>query len=314
MGFDPSRFAGPVAAELQCGLCGRVLEEPLSTPCGHVFCAGCLLPWAARRRRCPLRCRPLAAAELRPVLPLRSLVQKLEVKCDYSPRGCGRTVRLRELPAHLAACRYGPAGPAEPQPRAGLPTGRSPGSSAGQPRAGGGRRCLLALRGGGNTEPGHELKREALRWSRREKSLLAQLSALQSEVQLTARRYQAKFGQYMSHISSIARDLAGSQPGKGGERKPLMIMLHRENDTLGFNIIGGRPRQSNQEESAEGIYVSKILENGPADKAEGLQIHDKIIEFFGEYSHNGFEAHVSKASFNKDEVLRLILAEVTYIC
>ncbi|CAN0002575.1 unnamed protein product, partial [Bubo scandiacus] len=64
----------------------------------------------------------------------------------------------------------------------------------------------------------------------------------------------------------------------GGEPKPLTIMLHRENDTLGFNIIGGRPDQSNQEESAEGIYVSKILENGPADKAEGLQIHDKIIE------------------------------------
>uniref|UniRef100_A0A8B9IYC0 RING-type domain-containing protein n=1 Tax=Amazona collaria TaxID=241587 RepID=A0A8B9IYC0_9PSIT len=98
----------PSPRRLQCKLCGRVLEEPLSTPCGHVFCAGCLLPWAARRRRCPLRCRPLAAAELRPVLPLRSLVQKLEVKCDYSPRGCGRTVRLRELPAHLAACRYGP--------------------------------------------------------------------------------------------------------------------------------------------------------------------------------------------------------------
>lgn len=36
--------------------------------------------------------------------------------------------------------------------------------------------------------------------------------------------------------------------------------------------------QNNQEESAEGIYVSKILENGPADKAEGLKIHDKIIE------------------------------------
>ncbi|KAL2309465.1 hypothetical protein Nmel_005666 [Mimus melanotis] len=227
MGFDPSRFAGPVAAELQCGLCGRVLEEPLSTPCGHVFCAGCLLPWAARRRRCPLRCRPLAAADLRPVLPLRSLVQKLEVKCDYSPRGCGRTVRLLELPAHLAACRYGQPGPAEPQPRARHPSGRSPKSSAGQPRAGGGHRCLRALRGGGAPEPGHELKREALRWSRREKSLLGQLSALQSEVQLTARRYQAKFGQYMSHISSIARDLAGSQPGKvsaaagiGGAARP----------------------------------------------------------------------------------------------
>ncbi|XP_072731386.1 PDZ domain-containing RING finger protein 4 isoform X2 [Ciconia boyciana] len=300
MGFDPSRFAAPVAAELQCKLCGRVLEEPLSTPCGHVFCAGCLLPWAARRRRCPLRCQPLAAAELRPVLPLRSLVQKLEVKCDYSPRGCGRTVRLRELPAHLAACRYGPPppppGPAEPepQPRGGPPPGRSGGGSAGQPRrpepgapprprAGGGHRCLRALRGGGgggSPEPGPELKKEALRWSRREKSLLAQLSALQSEVQLTARRYQAKFGQYMSHISSITRDLAGSHR-QAGEPKPLTIMLHRENDTLGFNIIGGRPNQNNQEESAEGIYVSKILENGPADKAEGLQIHDKIIEVNG---------------------------------
>ncbi|CAN0002644.1 unnamed protein product, partial [Bubo scandiacus] len=142
MGFDPSRFAAPVAAELQCKLCGRVLEEPLSTPCGHVFCAGCLLPWAARRRRCPLRCRPLAAAELRPVLPLRSLVQKLEVKCDYSPRGCGRTVRLRELPAHLAACRYGPPPPgpaAEPEPR-----GRPP------PRPLGGRlRGAAAATGGG---------------------------------------------------------------------------------------------------------------------------------------------------------------------
>ncbi|XP_061876441.1 PDZ domain-containing RING finger protein 4 isoform X1 [Colius striatus] len=274
MGFDPSRFAVPVAAELQCKLCGRVLEEPLSTPCGHVFCAGCLLPWAARRRRCPLRCQPLAAAELRPVLPLRSLVQKLEVKCDYSPRGCGRTVRLRELPAHLAACRYGPPppGPAAPQ----LPRpGRSGGGSAGQPR-----RPKPGPGAGGGPEPGLEAKREALRWGKREKSLLAQLSALQSEVQLTARRYQAKFGQYMSHISSITRDLAGGHR-EGGQPKPLTIMLHRENDTLGFNIVGGRPNQNNQEEPAEGIYVSKILKNGPADKAEGLQIHDKIIEVNG---------------------------------
>ncbi|XP_053912288.1 PDZ domain-containing RING finger protein 4 isoform X3 [Cuculus canorus] len=264
MGFDPSRFAAPVAAELQCKLCGRVLEEPLSTPCGHVFCAGCLLPWASRRRRCPLRCRPLAAAELRPVLPLRSLVQKLEVKCDYSPRGCGRTVRLRELPAHLAACRYGPA---EPQPP-------------------GGRRCPR--------EPRPGAKRDALRWSRREKSLLAQLSALQSEVQQTARRYQAKFGQYMSHIGSVARDRAGGQPGKakGGEPKPLTVMLHRENDTLGFNIIGGRPNQVNgkdlskatHEEAVEAFrnakdpIVVQVLRRAPISKAHGSSQDVQLVD------------------------------------
>jgi len=39
-----------------------------------------------------------------------------------------------------------------------------------------------------------------------------------------------------------------------------------------------------------------------------------LFTFFGDYTHNGFQVHVSKASFNKDEVLRLILAEVSYIC
>lgn len=206
MGFDPERFAAPVAAELQCKLCGRVLEEPLATPCGHVFCAGCLLPWAARRGRCPLRCRPLAPADLRPVLPLRSLVQKLEVKCDYSPRGCRRVLRLRELPAHLAACRYGPPAARPPGPEEGGPPGT--------PRPGEGHRRPRALRGGGpEPGPGPEPRREAVSWSRREKALLAQLWALQSEVRLTALRYQAKFGQYMSHISSITRDLTGGRRG-----------------------------------------------------------------------------------------------------
>lgn len=59
-------------------------------------------------------------------------------------------------------------------------------------------------------------------------------------------------------------------------------MLEREDDTLGFNIIGGRPYQNSQKQSApEGIYVSKILENGPADRADGLEVHDKIIAVNG---------------------------------
>ncbi|XP_049481252.1 PDZ domain-containing RING finger protein 4-like [Panthera uncia] len=82
----------------------------------------------------------------------------------------------------------------------------------------------------------------------------------------------------MAHVRNFARDL-GDGHGPDEEHKPLTIVLERENDTLGFNIIGGRPNQNNKEEtSKEGIYVSKILENGPADRADGLEIHDKIIE------------------------------------
>lgn len=36
-----------------------------------------------------------------------------------------------------------------------------------------------------------------------------QLWALQGEVQLTARRYQEKFTQYMAHVRNFARDLGG---------------------------------------------------------------------------------------------------------
>uniref|UniRef100_A0A8C3XNT2 RING-type domain-containing protein n=1 Tax=Chelydra serpentina TaxID=8475 RepID=A0A8C3XNT2_CHESE len=178
MGFDLDRFAAPVDPDLQCKLCSKVLEEPLSTPCGHVFCAGCLLPWAAQRRLCPLQCQPLSATELHQVLPLRSLIQKLEIKCDYSPRGCGRTVRLHQLAAH--SCEHRPAGLC--QQGCGLLLLQRDLLAGGA-----GHCCLRALRSQNGSLQGQragleqELKRQALKWSKREKALLAQLAALQSE-------------------------------------------------------------------------------------------------------------------------------------
>lgn len=277
MGFALDRFVEDVDPDFECKLCGQVLEEPLCTPCGHVFCASCLLPWAARRRRCPLQCQPLAPGDLYRVLPLRSLVQKLRIQCDYRARGCSLSVRLNELAAHVERCEFGPgpslqgrvSGPGDRR-RGDVPAwevgGQAPeaGQGAGEGLPGG--------RGGGEPEPG------VLAWRRRERALLAQLWALQGEVQFAARRYQEKFARYMAHVRNFARDLGGGR-GRGGEHKPFTIVLERQNDTLGFNIIGGRPHQTNQEKKlAEGIYVSKILENGPADRADGLEIHDKIIE------------------------------------
>ncbi|XP_053517833.1 PDZ domain-containing RING finger protein 4 isoform X1 [Artibeus jamaicensis] len=275
MGFALERFAEAVDPDFECKLCGQVLEEPLCTPCGHVFCAGCLLPWAARWRLCPLQCQPLAPGELYRVLPLRSLIHKLRIRCDYCARGCGRSIPLHELEAHVERCDFGPS-------RSGLwgyvvgPGGRggkdvpARGGCGTAPRAardGSARGGLPSGRCGSGRGPGPRV----LAWRRREK-------ALQGEVPLTARRYQEKFTQYMAHVRNFARDLNGGH-GRDGEYKPFTIVLERENDTLGFNIIGGRPNQ--EEISTEGIYVSKILENGPADRADGLEIHDKIVEVNG---------------------------------
>ncbi|XP_044612152.2 PDZ domain-containing RING finger protein 4 isoform X1 [Equus asinus] len=287
MGFALERFSEAVDPDLECKLCGQVLEEPLCTPCGHVFCARCLLPWAARRRRCPLQCQPLAPGELYRVLPLRSLIQKLRIQCDYRSRGCDHSVRLRELAAHVERCDFGPTRRhhrrrgcgSGPGCRGGgnVPARGRGGPAPGADRGGGARGAPPGGRCGSGQGPGPQV----LAWRRREKALLAQLWALQGAVQLTVRRYQEKFTQYMAHVRNFAGDLGGGH-SPDGEHKPFTIVLERENDTLGFNIIGGRPNRNNQEEtSAEGIYVSKILENGPADRADGLEIHDKIIEVNG---------------------------------
>ncbi|XP_008138785.2 PDZ domain-containing RING finger protein 4 isoform X1 [Eptesicus fuscus] len=287
MGFALERFAEALGPDLECKLCGRVLEEPLCTPCGHVFCASCLLPWAARRRRCPLQCQPLAPGELYRVLPLRSLIRKLRIRCDPRARGCGRSVGRHELEAHAERRDFGPArrggcvsGPVGRGGGGGgedVPARGGCGAAPGAGRGGGARGGLPGGCCGSGRGPGARV----LAWRRREQALLAQLWALQDEVQLAARRYREKFAQYMAHVRNFARDLGGGH-GPGGEHKPFTILLERENDTLGFNIIGGRPNQNGQEEiSREGIYVSKILKNGPADRAEGLEIHDKIIEVNG---------------------------------
>nr|XP_033815178.1 PDZ domain-containing RING finger protein 4 isoform X1 [Geotrypetes seraphini] len=306
MGFDLDRFSEAVDANLQCKLCDKVLEEPLSTPCGHVFCAGCLLPWAAQKRLCPLRCQPISAEELHQVLPLRNLIRKLEIKCEHHRRGCGKLLRLRDSAEHAEMCDFSPAACRNGGCREVLDLRDMDAhvrescehAAVGVCPEGCGllllRRdvlrgehcCLRALRAQNGVLLGkragleQELRKQAARWGKREKSLLARLSALQNEVQLTALRSQKKFNEYMAHVGNITKNLASHC--RGGEPKPLTIVLQKESDSLGFNIIGGRPNQTNQEEaSAEGIYVSKILPNGPADKVEGLQIHDRIIEVNG---------------------------------
>ncbi|KAF7246492.1 PDZ domain-containing RING finger protein 4, partial [Varanus komodoensis] len=77
---------------------------------------------------------------------------------------------------------------------------------------------------------------------------------------------------------ALLREPSVKEIRRGGKPKCLTIMLHRENNTLGFNIVGGQPGQDNHLEPANGIYVSRILKNGPADTSDGMHINDKIIE------------------------------------
>nr|XP_015090105.2 E3 ubiquitin-protein ligase PDZRN3 [Vicugna pacos] len=309
MGFELDRFDGDVDPDLKCALCHKVLEDPLTTPCGHVFCAGCVLPWVVQEGSCPAHCRGrLSAKELNHVLPLKRLILKLDIKCAHAARGCGQVVKLQQLPEHLERCEFAPARcrhagcgqvllrrdveahmrdacDARPvgrcQEGCGLPL------THGEQRAGG-HCCARALRAHNGALQARlgalhkALKKEALRAGKREKSLVAQLAAAQLELQMTALRYQKKFTEYSARLDSLSRCVATPPGGKGEETKSLTLVLHRDSGSLGFNIIGGRPCVDNQDgSSSEGIFVSKIVDSGPAAKDGGLQIHDRIIEVNG---------------------------------
>lgn len=247
MGFELDRFDGDVDPDLKCALCHKVLEDPLTTPCGHVFCAGCVLPWVVQEGSCPARCRGrLSAKELNHVLPLKRLILKLDIKCAHAARGCGRVVKLQELPEHLERCDFAPARcrhagcaqvllrrdveahmreacDARPvgrcQEGCGLPLTR------GEQRAGG-HCCARALRAHNGALQARlaalrkALKKEALRAGKREQSLVAQLAAAQLELQMTALRYQKKFTEYSARLDSLSRCVAAPPGDKVGARPP----------------------------------------------------------------------------------------------
>uniref|UniRef100_A0A9J7Z5D9 PDZ domain containing RING finger 3a n=1 Tax=Cyprinus carpio carpio TaxID=630221 RepID=A0A9J7Z5D9_CYPCA len=264
MGFDLDRFEGPVDPDLICKLCGKVLEDPLSTPCGHVFCAACALQWLSKVSSCPVQCQKITSKELNHVLPLKNIILKLDIKCDHRERGCNRVMKLQHLPEHAETCEFSPVRCGNEGCGAVL----SLKDVASHMQEGCERRavdvckdgcglaltlkersedhsCIQALK----THSGllqtkvlsleKELKRRSLSFSKREKSLLSKLSALHCELHITALTFQKKITEYKSRIDSLSNSWMPLE--KGEETRSLKVTLHRTSSgSLGFSIIGGR--------------------------------------------------------------------------
>ncbi|XP_054640193.1 E3 ubiquitin-protein ligase PDZRN3-B isoform X1 [Dunckerocampus dactyliophorus] len=306
MGFELDRFNGTVDPDFKCNLCNKVLEDPLTTPCGHVFCSGCVVPWVVQQSSCPVKCQQISTKELNHVLPLKNLILKLEIKCDNHARGCEAVVKLQHLAEHAGMCDYSPAKCSNKGCNAVLslrdmdahmretcdfrPVGLCE-SGCGltltqKEQQLSNHCCVRALKAHNSVLQykmmclDREFKKQTIEANKREKALLAQLSAAHSELQMTAVKYQKKFSEYSERIDSLTRTVTFSC--KEGETKSVTVVLLREGGSLGFNIMGGRPcADDNDSTLNEGIFVSKIIEDGPADNEDGLQLHDRIIEVNG---------------------------------
>ncbi|KFM10282.1 E3 ubiquitin-protein ligase PDZRN3, partial [Aptenodytes forsteri] len=302
MGFELDRFNGDVDPDFKCNLCNKVLEDPLTTPCGHVFCAGCVPPWVVQQGSCPVNCQRISTKELNHVLPLKSLILKLDIKCDNHARGCEAVVPLQHLGEHAETCDFSPAN----WPRrlcsfsAVLQKAVTQFSEAASNLKKAGR-CHVTtdLRSSGQSITclsqhfGQLSNTNSFRVSAYSKHAVPLLSLVNYDlysyficfvIRCNCSRYvKTEVGlaltNWVHRLDVVIAKLTAGCSGSSVETKALTLVLHRDSGSLGFNIIGGRPCVDNQDgSSSEGIYVSKIVDTGPAAKEGGLQIHDRIIE------------------------------------
>lgn len=87
MGYDLLRFISEVDEEFHCSICTMVLEDPVQSPCEHLFCNKCITDWLATDRRCPVDLNSFQLDDVKS-LPrvFRNLLNKLEIKCDFRKR------------------------------------------------------------------------------------------------------------------------------------------------------------------------------------------------------------------------------------
>ena len=104
-------FFEPVPDELLCPICHEVLNEPLQTTCGHLFCEKCLNTSLRKARSSCPTCRTHCSARGFSDKHTERKVNNLQVKCCNFPcewRGIISRIQDHKLGRGCTACRYEP--------------------------------------------------------------------------------------------------------------------------------------------------------------------------------------------------------------
>lgn len=111
MGYDLDYFIGPVDDELMCPICNGVLEKPLQIfPCEHCYCGDCLRQWfeSNSEKRCPNDREVVYDAFIKAPRVINNFLAKLEMKCNFSDKGCEEILKLEFLETHTSTCLFNP--------------------------------------------------------------------------------------------------------------------------------------------------------------------------------------------------------------
>ncbi|CAG2168861.1 unnamed protein product, partial [Oppiella nova] len=110
-GYESDRFVGLSAAaiqELSCSICLNIFRDPVvSQCCRQTFCRDCITDWLKGNTVCPYDRKTLTVNELhKPSRVFEAMFGKLEIKCEFSDKGCQSVVPLDQLSQHVDSCPY----------------------------------------------------------------------------------------------------------------------------------------------------------------------------------------------------------------
>jgi len=113
MGIDRDRLEDGNHSSFQdlvCPICQNLVEEPLESPCEHIFCSAEITSWlASGHSDCP-ECRTaLSLRDLKkPSRIIRNMLGSIRLSCNFKTNGCTEIVQYSKLESHIAVCGYAP--------------------------------------------------------------------------------------------------------------------------------------------------------------------------------------------------------------
>ena len=110
-GHDKSKIVGWNQRDLyefECDLCRNVLKKPVVIPCcRQTYCRDCIDEWLKERGTCPIDRKPLSIDGLSKAPRLvTNLINKMQIKCDYSDKGCPAVTTIKDKRDHNKICTY----------------------------------------------------------------------------------------------------------------------------------------------------------------------------------------------------------------